>query len=269
MRPRPCRAMKLIASGVTQSAASTRSPSFSRSSSSTSTTIRPALRSAMMSVIGAMAHGWCVAAERYILPAARVAMPAIVARHAVSHSSASREKRAATRVMQQLHRPGGVGNSASVARVSSLSGSAIVGDDAEMMAPGDEQRSGHPGRAISGHASHSSRVCRRNSASPRAPTASSSGAVVRGARWTGDKRAASASSSLRSTLYENSTIGARSWTPDSDTPPASGARQGPRRPSPSRTSSPPDGPLPNGPRRRSASTPAPCAPPSRASHASA
>src|SRR6266849_9057647 len=41
-RPRPCRAMKLIASGVTLSAASVRSPSFSRSSSSITTIIRPA-----------------------------------------------------------------------------------------------------------------------------------------------------------------------------------------------------------------------------------
>src|SRR5512143_3212288 len=47
--------MKLIASGVTASAAINRSPSFSRSSSSTSTTIFPALNSAMISVIGLMA----------------------------------------------------------------------------------------------------------------------------------------------------------------------------------------------------------------------
>src|SRR5450756_49286 len=40
--PRPCLAMKLIASGVTFSAASVRSPSFSRSSSSITTIIRPA-----------------------------------------------------------------------------------------------------------------------------------------------------------------------------------------------------------------------------------
>jgi hypothetical protein len=39
--PRACFAMKLIASGVTRSAASTRSPSFSRSSSSVRITIRP------------------------------------------------------------------------------------------------------------------------------------------------------------------------------------------------------------------------------------
>jgi len=39
----------LIASGVTNSAAMTRSPSFSRCSSSTSTTIRPAFSSAMIS----------------------------------------------------------------------------------------------------------------------------------------------------------------------------------------------------------------------------
>src|SRR6185369_2680640 len=49
--------MKLIASGVTKSAASTRSPSFSRSSSSTRITILPALRSAMMSVVGLTAMG--------------------------------------------------------------------------------------------------------------------------------------------------------------------------------------------------------------------
>src|SRR5512139_1971159 len=40
--PRPWRAMKLIASGVTNSAARVRSPSFSRSSSSTRMTIFPA-----------------------------------------------------------------------------------------------------------------------------------------------------------------------------------------------------------------------------------
>src|SRR5438067_13074124 len=40
-RPRACVAMKLIASGVTKSAASRRSPSFSRSSASASTTMRP------------------------------------------------------------------------------------------------------------------------------------------------------------------------------------------------------------------------------------
>ena len=49
MRPRPWRAMKLIASGVTLSAAIVRSPSFSRSSSSTTMTIRPARISAMAS----------------------------------------------------------------------------------------------------------------------------------------------------------------------------------------------------------------------------
>src|SRR5690348_9938741 len=41
IRPRPSRAMKLTASGVIFSAAIVRSPSFSRSSSSTSTIIRP------------------------------------------------------------------------------------------------------------------------------------------------------------------------------------------------------------------------------------
>ena len=58
-RPRAWRAMKLIASGVTKSAASTRSPSFSRSSSSTSTTMRPAFRSAMMSsVVLSVMRAW-------------------------------------------------------------------------------------------------------------------------------------------------------------------------------------------------------------------
>ena len=42
MSPRAWVAMKLMASGVTFSAASTRSPSFSRSSSSTRITMRPA-----------------------------------------------------------------------------------------------------------------------------------------------------------------------------------------------------------------------------------
>src|SRR5262249_28762758 len=42
IRPRPSRAMKLMAWGVTRSAARTRSPSFSRSSSSTTTTNWPA-----------------------------------------------------------------------------------------------------------------------------------------------------------------------------------------------------------------------------------
>src|SRR5688572_3308976 len=42
IRPRPWRAMKLMASGLTMSAAMVRSPSFSRSSSSTTMTMRPA-----------------------------------------------------------------------------------------------------------------------------------------------------------------------------------------------------------------------------------
>ena len=53
IRPRACRAMKLIASGETKSAAMTTSPSFSRSSSSTNTTMRPAFNSAMISGVGA------------------------------------------------------------------------------------------------------------------------------------------------------------------------------------------------------------------------
>jgi hypothetical protein len=44
--------MKLMISGMTNSAAISRSPSFSRSASSTSTTIRPARTSVMISVMG-------------------------------------------------------------------------------------------------------------------------------------------------------------------------------------------------------------------------
>src|SRR2546426_695501 len=54
-RPRPCLARKLILSAETNSAPNTRSPSFSRSSSSTRITIRPARISATISVIGLMA----------------------------------------------------------------------------------------------------------------------------------------------------------------------------------------------------------------------
>ena len=49
MRPRACVAMKLIFSGVTNSAAQTRSPSFSRSSSSTMIIMRPSRSSAAAS----------------------------------------------------------------------------------------------------------------------------------------------------------------------------------------------------------------------------
>src|SRR5207237_1612040 len=57
-RPRPNLAMKLTISGVMASAATTRSPSFSRCSSSTSIAIRPALSSAMISGIALM-EGEC------------------------------------------------------------------------------------------------------------------------------------------------------------------------------------------------------------------
>src|SRR6266576_355290 len=50
MSPRPSRAMKLIASGVTRSAAIVRSPSFSRSSSSTRITMPPARIASMARV---------------------------------------------------------------------------------------------------------------------------------------------------------------------------------------------------------------------------
>jgi hypothetical protein len=50
--------MKLIVSGVANSAAMRRSPSFSRSSSSTRTTMRPLFSSAMMSVTALIAVSW-------------------------------------------------------------------------------------------------------------------------------------------------------------------------------------------------------------------
>ncbi len=56
--PRPNRAMKLMASAVTWSAAKTRSPSFSRSSSSTRMTMRPARMSATMSSTEEMGTGF-------------------------------------------------------------------------------------------------------------------------------------------------------------------------------------------------------------------
>src|SRR5262249_42176677 len=51
IRPRPCDAMKLIASGVANCAAIARSPSFSRSSSSTIRTVRPIRKSSIASGI--------------------------------------------------------------------------------------------------------------------------------------------------------------------------------------------------------------------------
>jgi len=56
-RPRACLAMKLIFSGVTKSAANTRSPSFSRSSSSTSTTKWPLRISSTISSTDAIGVG--------------------------------------------------------------------------------------------------------------------------------------------------------------------------------------------------------------------
>src|SRR3984957_17113641 len=57
MRPRPCVAMKLMASGVTNWAAMVRSPSFSRSSSSTRMTILPARMSAMAPAMRSVSLG--------------------------------------------------------------------------------------------------------------------------------------------------------------------------------------------------------------------
>src|ERR1700733_12543086 len=57
MRPRPCVAMKLIDSAVTHSAAMQRSPSFSRSSSSTRTIILPPRMSESASLTRARSSG--------------------------------------------------------------------------------------------------------------------------------------------------------------------------------------------------------------------
>ena len=51
IKPRPCAAMKLMCSGVTRSAATTKSPSFSRSSSSTKMTMLPRRKSARTSAM--------------------------------------------------------------------------------------------------------------------------------------------------------------------------------------------------------------------------
>ena len=51
MSPRACVAMKLIASGVTNCAATVRSPSFSRSASSTTMTNFPERKSSMAASI--------------------------------------------------------------------------------------------------------------------------------------------------------------------------------------------------------------------------
>ena len=52
IRPRPCLAMKLMTSGVTFSAAMVRSPSFSRSSSSTTMIIRPSRKASTAASMG-------------------------------------------------------------------------------------------------------------------------------------------------------------------------------------------------------------------------
>ena len=68
IRPRPCLAIKLMASAETWSAAKTKSPSFSRSSSSTKIIILPARRSAMISRIGASAMGCLSDIDGYFKP---------------------------------------------------------------------------------------------------------------------------------------------------------------------------------------------------------
>ncbi len=65
MRPRPYLAMKLIASGVANWAAIVRSPSFSRSSSSQTTTIRPRRMSSIASSI--VENGPCVHPDAHAL----------------------------------------------------------------------------------------------------------------------------------------------------------------------------------------------------------
>jgi len=74
MSPRPYLAMKLMASGVVFSAAMTRSPSFSRSSSSTMMTIRPCRMSSMASsmVHRGMDEPRFVAARRRVASMGRI-----------------------------------------------------------------------------------------------------------------------------------------------------------------------------------------------------
>src|SRR5580704_16522387 len=66
MRPRPCVAMKLMASGVTNCPTIVRSPSFSRSSSSTRMTILPARMSAMALAMRSVSLGSIVTTGRYL-----------------------------------------------------------------------------------------------------------------------------------------------------------------------------------------------------------
>ena len=107
----------------------------------------------------------------------------------------------------------------------SLVGVGKIDDDVEMIAVANQHRRVRArGAGSAGHASHRIRVCRMNSEVSSAPAASTSGARDRGERCDGESRAASRSSSLKSALNEYCTIGARSCTPDSDTPPAIGSR---------------------------------------------
>ena len=96
-------------------------------------------------------------------------------------------------------------NSASVARVSALPGIGVVGDDAEVVRAGHDERrrpcpaGGSPGQRVP----QELRLAQELRRSRRPPTAISSGARRARRAWcTGDSRAASASSSLKSALNE-------------------------------------------------------------------
>ena len=95
IRPRPCLAMKLMASGVTFSAATHRSPSFSRSSSSMRTTVRPCrMASTAASIRSTACSAWSIMTPRLRTPSRRARPPGL--------------RRRAGRPAAQLHQPGHV-----------------------------------------------------------------------------------------------------------------------------------------------------------------
>ncbi len=89
IRPRPCVAMKLTISGVTCSAAQTRSPSFSRSSSSRMTIIRPARSSSIASSTVANAIRPRVRSVAHRIPPPGVRRSARLSRYRASRSTST------------------------------------------------------------------------------------------------------------------------------------------------------------------------------------
>ena len=111
IRPRPCVAMKLIASGVANWAAMTRSPSFSRFGSSTTTTNLPLRTSSIASSIDANVRG--SAARRHAQIVAPVSLSTYLARTSASRLTSSpaasrAERRHRERVRDERDREAGV-----------------------------------------------------------------------------------------------------------------------------------------------------------------